>query len=82
MHLGSKKSVCTAAVLSTIGGLLSLVLLGWHVALVVVGGAVARGISYGRSGGSCAASLAAVIGIPLLLVILLALLLFLFGGGG
>lgn len=71
-----------SVVLGAVGGLLSLLFLIWHVALVVIGGAVARQISYGRSGGSCAISCASVVGIPLLLLILFSVLLAAFGGAG
>lgn len=71
-----------SVVLGAVGGLLSLAALIWHVALVIVGGSVARRISYGRSGGSCAVSCAAVVGIPLLLLILFSVLLAAFGAAG
>jgi hypothetical protein len=65
-------------------GLLSFLLyiaaLVWHVALVVVGAGVARQISFGQSGGSCAISCAAAIGIPLLLLVLLVAVAALIGG--
>jgi hypothetical protein len=73
----------TASVaLGAVGSLLNLAFLIWHVVLVIVGAAVARRISYGRSGGSCAIGCAAVIGIPILLLIVFGLLLAVFGGAG
>lgn len=71
-----------SSILGVLGLLLSLVFLIWHVALVVVGGATARQISYGSSGGSCAISCVTVVGVPLLLLILLSILLAVFGGTG
>lgn len=71
-----------SAVLGTVGGLLSLAFLVWHVALVIVGAAVARSISYGKSGGSCAISCVTVVGVPLILLILLSVVLAVSGAGG
>lgn len=68
------------SVLGLVGGLLNLGALIWHVALVVVGAAVARQLSYGRSSGSCAVSCATVVGVPLLLLIVLSVVLALVGG--
>lgn len=68
--------------LGAASGMLNLAFLIWHIALVVVGGAAARRISYGRSGGSCAISCVTVVGVPLLLLILISILLAVFGGGG
>lgn len=71
-----------AAALGSAGFLVNLGAIVWHVALAVIGGAAARGISYGRSGGSCAISCAAAVGIPLLLLILLSVILAVAGGAG
>lgn len=71
-----------SVVLGAVGGLLSLAFLVWHVALVIVGAAAARRISYGKSGGSCALSCATVVGVPLLLLILFSALLAAFGAAG
>lgn len=71
-----------SVVLGVVGGLLSLAFLVWHVALVIVGAAAARRISYGKSGGSCALSCATVVGVPLLLLILFSALLAAFGAAG
>ncbi len=71
-----------AAALGAVGSLLNLLFLIWHVALVVVGAAAARGISYGRSGGSCAIGCAAVVGIPILLLIVFSIVLAVFGSAG
>lgn len=68
------------AVLGLVGLLINLGALIWHVALVVVGAAVARQLSYGRSSGSCAVSCATVVGVPLLLLIVLFVVLALVGG--
>lgn len=78
---GGEPGAANVAV-GAVGGVLNLAVLIWHVALVVVGGAAARQISYGRSGGSCAISCATVVGIPLLLLILFSILLAVFGGSG
>lgn len=68
--------------LGLVGGLLSVAFVGWHVVLAVIGAAVARQLSYGRSSGSCAISCATVIGVPVLLLLMLSVVLALVGGGG
>lgn len=69
-----------AVIVSLLSFLLYLAALVWHVALVVVGSGVARQISFGQSGGSCAISCAAVVGIPILLLVLLVAVAALIGG--
>lgn len=64
------------------GGLLNVAFVIWHVVLAVIGAAVARQLSYGRSSGSCAISCATVIGVPILLLLVLAVVLAVAGGGG
>jgi hypothetical protein len=67
-------------ILGLLSFLLYIAALVWHVALVVVGAGVARQIGFGESGGSCAISCAAAIGIPLLLLVLLVAVAALIGG--
>ena len=59
-------------------GLLGLPLwlaaIAWHAALVVVGTRFSRGVSYGRSGGSLALSVAGLFGLALGLVVVLGVL--------
>jgi hypothetical protein len=64
------------------GGLLNVAFVIWHVVLAVIGAAVARQLSYGRSSGSCALSCATVIGVPILLLLVLSVVLAVAGGGG
>jgi Yip1 domain len=55
-----------------LGGLLALAALVWHVVLVVIGGALARGIGYGESAGSCAVSCVGCLGLIILVAVVLA----------
>lgn len=65
-----------AAVLGLLVSLLGLAALAWFAALVVLGTALARRISYGESAGSCAISCAGcaglILGAGLLIVVLVA----------
>lgn len=54
------------SVIGLLNGLLGLAFLVWHVALVTIGAALARGIGYGESTGSCAIS---CVGLVLLIII-------------
>lgn len=60
-------------ILGLLGGLLSIAFLIWFVALVVIGAAQARNISYGESTGSCAISCAGCFGLIIGVVVVLAL---------
>jgi Yip1-like protein len=55
-----------------LGGLLALTALVWHVVLVVIGAAMARGIGYGEAAGSCAVSCVGCLGLIILLAVVLA----------
>ncbi len=55
-----------------LGGLLALAALVWHVVLVVIGAALARGIGYGESAGSCAVSCIGCLGLIILVAVGLA----------
>ena len=55
-----------------LGGLLALAALVWHVVLVVVGAALARGIGYGESAGSCSVSCVGCLGLIILVAVVLA----------
>jgi hypothetical protein len=55
-----------------LGGLLALAALVWHVVLVVIGAALARGIGYGESAGSCAVSCVGCLGLIILVAVVLA----------
>ncbi len=55
-----------------LGGLLALAALVWHVVLVVIGAALARGIGYGESAGSCAVSCVGCLGLIILVAVGLA----------
>jgi hypothetical protein len=59
-------------VLGLLSFLLSLAALIWHVALVVIGAALARGVGYGESAGSCAISCAGCGGLIILVVVVIA----------
>jgi hypothetical protein len=54
-----------------LGGLLALAALVWHLVLVVVGAALARGIGYGESAGSCAVSCVGCLGLIILVAVVL-----------
>lgn len=69
-----------AVIIGILSVLLTIGALVWHVALVVVGSGVARQIGFGQSGGSCAISCAAAVGIPVLLLVLLVAVAALVGG--
>ena len=55
-----------------LGGLLALAAFVWHVVLVVIGAALARGIGYGESAGSCAVSCVGCLGLIILVAVVLA----------
>jgi hypothetical protein len=55
----------------TLGGLLALAALVWHVVLVVIGAALARRIGYGEAAGSCAVSCAGCLGLIILVGVVL-----------
>jgi len=55
----------------TVGGLLALAALVWHVVLVVIGAALARGIGYGEAAGSCAVSCAGCLALIILMGVVL-----------
>jgi hypothetical protein len=55
----------------TLGGLLALAALVWHVVLVVIGAALARGIGYGEAAGSCAVSCAGCLALIILVGVVL-----------
>jgi hypothetical protein len=62
----------TAGVMvGTLGGLLALAALVWHVVLVVIGAALARGIGYGEAAGSCAVSCAGCLALIILVGVVL-----------
>jgi hypothetical protein len=62
----------TAGVMAgTLGGLLALAALVWHVVLVVIGAALARGIGYGEAAGSCAVSCAGCLALIILVGVVL-----------
>jgi hypothetical protein len=63
-----------ATVLGLLTALLGLVFLLWHVALVVIGSASARGVGYGQSAGSCAISCAGCVGLILIVVVVFTVL--------
>ena len=54
-----------------LGGLFALATFVWHVVLVVTGAALARGIGYGESAGSCAISCAGCLGLIILVAVVL-----------
>jgi hypothetical protein len=55
----------------TLGGLLALAALVWHVVLVVIGAALARRIGYGEAAGSCAVSCAGCLGLIIVVGVVL-----------
>ena len=55
-----------------LGGLFALAAFVWHVVLVVIGTALARGIGYGESAGSCAVSCVSCLGLIILVAVVLA----------
>jgi hypothetical protein len=55
----------------TLGGLLALAALVWHVVLVVIGAALARRIGYGEAAGSCAVSCTGCLGLIILVGVVL-----------
>ncbi len=55
-----------------LGGLFALAAFVWHVALVLIGAALARGIDYGESAGSRAVSCVGCLGLIILVVVVLA----------
>jgi hypothetical protein len=55
----------------TMGGLLPLAALVWHVVLVVIGASLARRIGYGEAAGSCAVSCAGCLGLIILVSVVL-----------
>jgi hypothetical protein len=55
-----------------LGGLFALAAFVWHVVLVVIGTALARGIGYGESAGSCAVSCVGCLGLIILVAVVLA----------
>jgi len=61
-------------VLGLLSALLGLAFLLWHVALVVIGAASARGVGYGQSAGSCAISCAGCVGLILIVVVVFTVL--------
>jgi hypothetical protein len=63
-----------ATVLGLLSALLGLAFLLWHVALVVIGAASARGVGYGQSAGSCAISCAGCVGLILIVVVVFTVL--------
>jgi hypothetical protein len=67
--LGVESTAGTVAGL--LGGLVALATLVWHVVLVVVGAALARGIGYGESAGSCAVSCAGCLALIILVAVVL-----------
>ena len=54
-----------------LGGLLGLAALVWHVVLVVIGAALARGIGYAEAAGSLAVSCASCLGLIILVAVVL-----------
>jgi hypothetical protein len=54
-----------------LGGLFALAAFVWHVVLVVIGAALARGIGYGESAGSCAVSCVGCLGLIILVAVVL-----------
>jgi hypothetical protein len=54
-----------------LGGLFTLATFVWHVVLAVIGAALARGIGYGESAGSCAVSCAGCLGLIILVAVAL-----------
>jgi hypothetical protein len=54
-----------------LGGLVALAALVWHAVLVVIGAALARGIGYGESAGSCAVSCAGCLALIILMAVVL-----------
>jgi hypothetical protein len=63
-----------ATVLGLLSALLGLAFLLWHVALVMIGAASARGVGYGQSAGSCAISCAGCVGLILIVVVVFTVL--------
>ena len=61
----------TGVMVGTLGGLFALAALVWHVVLVVIGAALARGIGYGEAAGSCAVSCAGCLGLIILVSVVL-----------
>ncbi len=55
-----------------LGGLFALAAFVWHVVLVVIGAALARGMGYGESAGSCAVSCVGCLGLIILVAVVLA----------
>lgn len=58
-------------ILGLLSGLLGLAFLVWFAALVVIGAAFARRVSYGQSAGSCAISCAGCAGLILIVVVVI-----------
>jgi hypothetical protein len=69
-----QSAASVATVLGLLSALLGLAFLLWHVALVVIGAASARRISYGQSASSCAISCAGCVGLILIVVVVLTVL--------
>jgi hypothetical protein len=63
-----------ATVLGLLSALLGLAFLLWHVALVVIGAASARGVGYSQSAGSFAISCAGCVGLILIVVVVFTVL--------
>ena len=68
------------AVVGLLSNLVTLSCFIWHVVLVVIGAALARGLSYGQSSGSCAISCGGCLGIIILVIVALAVIGTLFTG--
>jgi hypothetical protein len=61
----------TGVLVGTLGGLLALAALVWHVVLVVIGASLARRIGYGEAAGSCAVSCAGCLGLIIVVGVIL-----------
>lgn len=70
-----------ATIVGLLASLISILFLIWHVVLVVIGAALARGIGYGESTGSCAISCAGCFGLIILVVVVLVAAGAIFAGG-
>ena len=71
LQLGIGVGTPAGAAIGYLVSLLGLAFLGWHVVLVVIGAAQARGVGYGESAGSCALSCVGL-GILIILVVIVA----------
>lgn len=72
-----------ASLIGLLSGLIGLAFFVWHVALVVIGAALARSVGYGESTGSCAISCVGIAVLGLLVALVIGFgAAFIFGGAG